>query len=53
MLDSVEMHVFLISLYWGGGSAPSPSYFEIKFYFKNMKFYDANQCVSRRHKNKH
>jgi len=30
-----------------------PSFLEIKFYFKIVKFYIANQCVPRRHKNKH
>ena len=29
-----------------------PSFFKIKFYFINIKFYYANQCVPR-HKNKH
>ena len=42
----------------GGGFAPSPdltlSFFKIKFLFKNLKFYSANQCVPRRrHKSKH
>jgi len=49
------MH-FKISLYWEGGYAPSTDpwfFFKIKFYFKNNKFYTANQCVPRRHKNKH
>jgi len=32
---------------------PPPSLFEIKSYFKNIKFYYANQCVPRRHKNKY
>jgi len=27
-------------------------FFEIKFYFKNMKFYSVSQCIPRRHKNK-
>jgi len=35
------------------GEDPSPSFFKVKFYFKNIKFYHANQCVPRRHKNKH
>ena len=54
---SVEMHVFLNFIIMGRGSAPSPhstpSFFQIKFYFKNVKFYNANQCVPRRHKNSH
>jgi len=38
----------------GGGSAPfpdpPPSFFGIKFYFRNIKLYNANQCVPRRQK---
>jgi len=50
------MHVLLISLYWGGGYAPSPdptpSFFEVEVYYRNITFYYANQYVPRRHKNK-
>jgi len=55
----VEMHAFLNFTILGRGSAPSldpPSLlFEIKFLFKNLKFYFANQSVPvpRRHKSKH
>jgi len=30
-----------------------PSFFEIKFYSKKSTFFYSNQCVPRRHKNKH
>ena len=30
---------------------PTPSFFKIDIYFRNQKFYKANQCMSRRHKN--
>jgi len=32
---------------------PTPSFFKIKFHFKNMKFYSVSQRIRRRHKNKH
>ena len=48
---------FKISLYWGGAlppSRPTPRQFsKLSFIFENIKFYSANQCVPRRHKNKH
>jgi len=45
--------------YTGEGALPppfpdtTPLFFDIKFYLKYIKFYSANQCVPRRHKNKH
>ena len=51
-----ECVYFFKCCYTGEGAAPSPdppSFFEIKFYFKNIKFYHANQCVPRTHKNKY
>jgi len=43
------MRVFLnfIILRMGSPQAPPPSFPEIKFYFKNIKFYNANQCIPR------
>ena len=35
------------------GEAPPPSFFEIMLNFKNIKCCNANQCLPRRHKNKH
>jgi len=32
---------------------PNPIIFKIIFYFKNLKFYNTNQRVPRRQKNKH
>ena len=37
----------------GEGGTAIPSFFEIKFYFKNVEFYSASQCVPRKCKNKH
>jgi len=43
VFDSVEMHVFLNFIILGRGLCPSPdttpSFLEIKFYFKNVRFY--------------
>ena len=52
VIQSKYMH-FLISLYWGGDCQIHPHHFSKLFYFKNIKLYNANQCVWRRHKNKH
>jgi len=47
------MRVFLSSIILA--QTPPQSFFEVKFYFKNIKnikFYTANQRVLRRHRNK-
>jgi len=52
-----EMRVFLkFIILWVGSVPPQiipPSFFKIKFQFRNRKFYSANQCVPKRHKSKH
>jgi len=53
----VEMHAFLnfTTGLLGRGICdlnPASSLFKIKFLFKNLKFYGANRCVTRRHKSK-